>query len=305
MTSVAPSLPSPLRFLNGGGDATTLIVARDWSTHPLGAPQTWPDGLKVALSIVLHAAEPTSLIWGRDDLTLFFNAAYCPLLGTDPSVAMGGRFDEVWADAMEQARPILDDVFAGRYVKPARPPETDRKISGEITLLHNADGGIAGFMNVLRDGTSQRIAEDTLRDTQAQLRRAQEAGGIGVFSVDSHGIIEASPTFYRLYGIAEGATREATAFERLIIPEDSSLVSTHAKRIAGEIPTDVEYRIRRADTGEIRWIARKGETEHDAAGRFVRFVGVARARDRTRAVGPNVRAVADFHGDAPRPFACP
>ncbi|MES2272049.1 MAG: PAS domain S-box protein [Pseudomonadota bacterium] len=279
MTSVAASLPPPLRFLDGGGDATTLILARDWSTHPLGLPQTWPEALKLALSFILHAPEATILIWGRDDPALFFNAACCPLLATPASGAMGARVDDVWGVAMEQIRPIIDDIFAERETQGIHLPgqsERDSKSSGEITPLRDPDGAITGFINVLRDDTSQRIAEDTLRDTQAQLRRAQEAGGIGVFSVDSHGIIEGSPTFYRLYGFAEGATRDATAFERLIIAEDSSLVSTRAKRIAGDVTTDVEYRIRRADTGEIRWIARKGETEHDPDGRFVRFVGVAR-----------------------------
>ena len=44
----------------------------------------------------------------------------------------------------------------------------------------------------------------------------------------------------------------------------------------GKAPRDVEYRIRRPDTGEVRWIARKGDLECDAAGKPTRFVGVAR-----------------------------
>ena len=38
-------LPPPLRFLAGGGEATRLILARDWRGHPLGRPETWPEAL--------------------------------------------------------------------------------------------------------------------------------------------------------------------------------------------------------------------------------------------------------------------
>ena len=51
---------------------------------------------------------------------------------------------------------------------------------------------------------------------------------------------------------------------------------TATSRLNGQAPRDVEYRIRRPDTGEVRWIVPKGELERDAAGRPARFVGVAR-----------------------------
>ena len=47
------SLPPTLRFLAGGGEATRLILERDWSDHPLGDPTSWPDILKSNLSTVL------------------------------------------------------------------------------------------------------------------------------------------------------------------------------------------------------------------------------------------------------------
>ncbi|SFG80788.1 hybrid sensor histidine kinase/response regulator [Methylobacterium gossipiicola] len=112
---------------------------------------------------------------------------------------------------------------------------------------------------------------------EARLRRAQEAGGIGVFSVGiNDGILSSTPEFCRLYGLPERESYPATAFETLIIPEDAHLVSTAESRRRGEPPRDVEYRIRRPDTGELRWIARRGEIERDAEGRPVRFAGVAR-----------------------------
>ncbi|APX86064.1 hypothetical protein BV511_15990 [Methylorubrum extorquens] len=114
------------------------------------------------------------------------------------------------------------------------------------------------------------------REAEARLRRAQEAGGVGVFSVGLDGVLHATPEFCRLYGLPPRDSYPSTAFEQLVIPDDAHQVSTATSRRSGQAPRDVEYRIRRPDTGEVRWIARKGELECDDAGRPVRFSGVAR-----------------------------
>ena len=128
-------------------------------------------------------------------------------------------------------------------------------------------------------------AEAALRVAEARLLRAQEAGGIGLFSVGiEDGILTTTPHFCRLYGMPERETYPAEAFESLVLPEDRHLASTAESRRRGEPPKDVEYRIRRPDTGQIRWIARKGEIERDAEGRPLRFQGVARDVTEKRSV---------------------
>lgn len=108
-----PPLPRHLRFLAGGGQATRLILKQDWSDHPLGEPGGWSEALKATLSTVLNSPESMILAWGRDELTFFFNETYFPLLGPRLEWAMGAPFREVWADAWEQAEPIIRNAFAG------------------------------------------------------------------------------------------------------------------------------------------------------------------------------------------------
>ncbi|WP_082501299.1 PAS domain S-box protein [Methylobacterium sp. Leaf88] len=149
--------------------------------------------------------------------------------------------------------------------------------SGEMMPLRDGDGRHIGYVKVVSDRTAEHRAGDALQNAEMRLRRAQEAGGIGVFSVGiDDGILHPTPEFCRLYGLPVAATYPASVFERLVIPDDSHLVSTAESRRRGEPPRDVEYRIRRPDTGERRWIARRGEIERDAAGRPLRFSGVAR-----------------------------
>ena len=148
--------------------------------------------------------------------------------------------------------------------------------NGEMMALRDEDGAPIGFMKILRDRTEQRLSFERLRETEDRLRRAQEAGGVGMFAVDADGVLYPTPEFCRLYGLPPREAYPSTAFEQLVIPEDAHLVSTAASRASGEAPRDVEYRIRRPDTGEIRWIARRGDLEYGGHGRSMRFAGMSR-----------------------------
>ncbi|WP_182422160.1 PAS domain S-box protein [Aureimonas sp. ME7] len=149
--------------------------------------------------------------------------------------------------------------------------------SGEMMPLRDEADEHIGFVKVLRDRTEQHLAGLRLREVEARLEKAQEVGGVGTFSVDiATGVLTPTSQFCRLFGLPVGGERPAQEFERLVIEDDQDLVSNNSTRAAGGAPRDVEYRIRRADTGELRWIARKGEFELDDGGRPVRFQGVAR-----------------------------
>ncbi|MCU6454691.1 PAS domain S-box protein [Sphingomonas sp. A2-49] len=147
--------------------------------------------------------------------------------------------------------------------------------SGEMSPLRDPGGRPVGFVKMLRDRTGQHRTIQALSRAQTQLRWAQEAGGVGVFEVGSDGMLHGTPEFARLYGVDAAEGVPAALFERLIVAEDRHLVSDLASRAAGTAPLDVEYRIRRADDGALRWIARRGQIFRDADGRPVRFAGVA------------------------------
>jgi PAS domain S-box-containing protein len=148
--------------------------------------------------------------------------------------------------------------------------------SGEMTPLLGETGEHLGFVKVLRDRTSEHVAGERLRLAEARLRQAQEAGGVGVFTVEiESGLLDATPEFSRLYGLEHRDRRPAQDFERLVVPEDQALVSHKSTRKVGSAPRDVEYRIRRPSDGAERWIARRGEFERGADGQPVRFTGVA------------------------------
>lgn len=169
-------------FLAGGGAATQLILTNDWSSHPLGAPAGWSTELKVALSMILNSPESMILAWGQEELTFFFNETYFPLLGPRLAWAMGAPFKEVWADAWEQAKPIIDDAFAGRSQRFNDLPwklDTDRGhadtwFTFSYSRVLDGDGEIAGLLIFTNETTARVMADAALQESQERLRSLNE-----------------------------------------------------------------------------------------------------------------------------------
>ncbi len=145
----------------------------------------------------------------------------------------------------------------------------------EMTVLRNEGGEAIGFVKLMRDQTEEHGAHEALRLSEEQLRRAQEAGGVGLFSVDiERGVVNGTAEFCRIFGLPMQAEMSTTLMEQQVVAEDIINVADDARRRTGSAPLDVEYRIRRADTGEERIIARKGDYERDETGKPIRLVGV-------------------------------
>nr|WP_279602986.1 PAS domain-containing sensor histidine kinase [Methylobacterium sp. E-046] len=119
------------------------------------------------------------LAWGPD-LHFFFNDTYSRLLGPRLAWATGERFDGVWADAWEQARPIIEDAFAGRSRRFEDLPwklDTDRGaaetwFSFSYSRVLDADGAVAGLFIFTNETTQRVLADAALKESQENLRRA-------------------------------------------------------------------------------------------------------------------------------------
>ncbi len=104
----------------------------------------------------------------------------------------------------------------------------------------------------------------------------QQAGGIGSFEwFPETGKMAVSATYRRLWGLADEQDVTADLLASLIEAQDhSKLALAKLGREANPLQY-VEYRIRRPDNGELRWIARQGSVVIGAAPLARRYVGVA------------------------------
>ncbi|WP_198352010.1 hybrid sensor histidine kinase/response regulator [Sphingomonas sp. MA1305] len=309
MIAAAPpesDLPAALGFLRGGGLATELILARDWTTHPLGSPAGWPSGLKQALGLVLNSPESMILAWGRDDLFFFFNETYCPLLGPRLDWAMGAPFAEVWADAWDQAKPIIDDAFAGcsnRFVDLPWKLDTDRGLADtwwtfSYSRVLDEHGEIAGLFIFTNETTARVLADRALARSQAELsalnatleRQVEErtAERDRMWNTSPDLMVVLSPD--GIYRRINPAWRTVLGYEPGDVLGHFVTDFTHPDDIAptevalataqvGQLP-NFENRFRHADGGYrwLQWVAAPGPDEIFAVGRHVTDAKAAEAR---------------------------
>src|SRR3546814_6049914 len=64
-----------LSFIAGTGEMAGRIRRFDWTQHPFGPPEGWPQSLRSALGICLHSAFPIAIYWGPE-LRLLYNDAW-------------------------------------------------------------------------------------------------------------------------------------------------------------------------------------------------------------------------------------
>jgi len=122
------------------------------------------------------------------------------------------------------------------------------------------------FSGVLADITDQKRVEE-------RLLVAQTAGGVGSFEyLSGYGTAEVSEQFCRLLGLQPASSLPVRTINALVHADDPLIVQGRDGQHAVG-PTYQELRIHRADTGEQRWLASRGEYRPHGTG-GVSFIGV-------------------------------
>jgi PAS domain S-box-containing protein len=111
-----PSTPNLLEDIFPGDSAMSAAMRSfDWESTPLGAPQCWPEGLKIPVRMMLLSRFEMWLGWGTE-LTFFYNDAYIPTLGAKHPGALGRPMRRVWnevfADVEDRITSVMRDSVA-------------------------------------------------------------------------------------------------------------------------------------------------------------------------------------------------
>jgi two-component sensor histidine kinase len=137
--------------------------------------------------------------------------------------------------------------------------------------IHAVDEGLAVFF---KDVTAAKLAEDALRESEARLRLSQEVGRVGSYEWRiATGELYASDVTLGIWGLPPDASPTLSQAAAMIHPLDRPDAMAVRLDPLGSQTGAAEYRILRADTGELRWIARQAEIIRDADGRPERVVG--------------------------------
>ena len=144
-------------------------------------------------------------------------------------------------------------------------------------LIRPGDEMPAKTIGVLLDITSRKEAEETLKEREAELRSALEAGSLAIFDFDhARGEMKPSARLSELYGYPPDHVLSISDIRARYHPEDVERI--WSKRDGDHGDASVRYfdwtlRLLLPD-GAIRWVNGRGEYLRDETGRIRRSRGV-------------------------------
>jgi len=274
-------------FLANGGDAGARTLAQDWRAHPLGPMQDWPASLRMSLGMVLGSSFPSFIAWG-EELYIFHNDAYTPMLGNKAAAAIGTPLPELWPEVWDTMAPLAHRVLDGEALFFENFQVTiERKgypeqawFTFSYSPLRDDTGTVVGLLCTVVEVTDKVLA--LARHKEAEERYAlciEASGNIGTWAYElDTGATFVDEQFARLFQVDAALARAGTELVRftdMIHPEDRPrVVAAIEHAIATDTPYDIDYRIPQLSREDV-WVNARGKLFRDVATGSRRFAGVA------------------------------
>jgi PAS domain S-box-containing protein len=197
----------------------------------------------------------------------FANRPYAALFGGEPSGLVGMRVrDVIGQEAFDIVAPHMETVLAGEAVEFEtslnRAPGEALWLRSSYAPIRNLEGRVTGFVAGIVDITQRRAAETAHRESEARLRAAQAAAGIGIFDWDiPNDNLVWDERLCAIWGVPAAEVSFAT-FVAGLHPDDlfaTRVAVERAMNPQGPGSYDAEYRVIHRTTGAITWIHASGQ----------------------------------------------
>lgn len=147
------------------------------------------------------------------------------------------------------------------------PDKGELWIDGHSMPQREADGSVL-WHGYLSDITKRKLMEQTLRQREADLRRAQSVAQTGSWQLNVRkNELHWSDENHRIFGIPRGIPLTYESFLAVTHPEDRDFVDYAWQAALLGAPYDIEHRI--VVAGETRWVRQRAELEFDAQGNLL------------------------------------
>lgn len=193
---------------------------------------------------------------------------------------IGSDFSDYFTEP-DKARAGYQQVFERGFVRDYLL--AIRNTSGAVmevlynaTVFKDANGEVEGVFAAARDVTGLRRAEQDLRLSRERLALAQKAAHSGTFDWDIQANINLwTPEVEEVHGLAPGGFGgKYEDWEALVLPEDLPAAKARIKDSLKTGEFAGEWRIRRRNDGQIRWITARAKVIFDDQGKPSRMLGL-------------------------------
>ena len=233
------------------------------------------------LAGLIESATDAIISVDEDQLIVLFNPAAERMFGLPATEALGQPLDALLPVESrhvhaEHLRTFARSGLSSRNME-GRPGLQGRRACGdlfpiEVSISQVEMQGHRRFTVILRETTEREKVEQALRDSQADLNRAQAVGQIGSWRLDlERNELRWSDENHRIFGIPKGTPLTYESFLSIVHPEDREYVDRMWGAAMHGTPYDIEHRL--VVNGEVKWVREKAELEFDATGSLLSGFG--------------------------------
>jgi PAS domain S-box-containing protein len=266
-------------FLNGKSEITDLIKLREWSTTPLGTPNTWPQSLQTMTATMLENSFPCLIVWGKE-FTQIYNDGFIPILGSKHPEALGRSARETFSEAWDVIEPMFLKVFVGasimmtdaHYVLFRDEELDDFYFDFAYSPIRVEDGSVGGILVTVIETTNRRNAIDKLKESESRFKLMAENSDILIALSDESG----NPVYFNkawenLLGHKSADINSLTLLKNLCPSERMELISTFKNALKEQENWSGEYQILNKNQ-EYSWLLVRGTARFNLDNSFAGHV---------------------------------
>jgi PAS domain S-box-containing protein len=216
--------PQSPAFLNNGGFMGELIRKKDWSSTPVGAPDTWPQSLRTTVNLLLNSKFPMFVWWGPE-LTTIYNDAYRPIAGEKHPSLLGKSGKESWVEIWGDLGPLVERVFSGTstwsddqvlYMNRHGYIE-ETYFTFSYSPVMDESGNVGGLFCACIETTEKVMAARKIKENERNLRNTilQSPVAMSILKGPNFMVEIANKRMYELWGRGEDELLHRPIFEGL------------------------------------------------------------------------------------------
>ncbi len=298
-------------FLRGTGETHTRMQNMDWPNTVIGQPEQWPLALQTLCGMMLNAAVPMLIWWGKDAVQ-FYNDAYVKHFGNDLKypAALGVPGAVAWPETWPHIKPQIDLVLTSGQptnseaciftYKDGKPEDVSWTFN--YSSIPDASGIPSGVLVICTECDTSG-----LETTNEQFRLAIDASQLATWDLNPNThVFNASERLKEWFGLPLDEAFEYTLAVNAIPEKDRQRVSdaiAYALTWESGGHYDVEHSIIDTHTGAERIVRALGLTQFDANKQPLRFTGtiqdITEERKATQAIEESERSLLALFEESP------